>query len=136
MDEPIWLSRQVVEIIHLEQIAEHGGRSGLRDETVLESAIARPRQRFTYESETTIPALAAALCIGLVRNHPFIDGNKRVALLATYTFLMLNGLDLGADETDAAAIIESIADGSVDEAALAAWIGDHAGPRQRDLSAD
>ena len=72
--------------------------------------------------------MAAAICIGLVRNHPFIDGNKRVALLATYTFMKLNGLELEADETNAAAVIESVADGSMDERALAAWIGDHARP--------
>ncbi len=125
MDEPIWLTRQVVEIIHLEQIAEHGGRTGLRDETVLESALARPRQRFRYDERTTLPHLAAALCIGLARNHPFVDGNKRVALLATFTFLALNGLELKADESEAAEVIESVADGSLDEAALAAWVGDH-----------
>ena len=125
MDEPIWLSRQVVEIIHLEQIAEHGGRGGLRDEAVLESALARPRQSFTYDADPTLPQLAAALCIGLARNHPFIDGNKRVALLAMYTFLELNRLVLEADELEAAEVIESLAAGKLDEDALAAWVGDH-----------
>lgn len=122
MDEPIWLNRQIVEIIHLEQIAEHGGRAGLRDENALESALARPRQLLAYEDVTTLPLLAAALCIGLARNHPFIDGNKRVALLAPYTFLALNGHELDADEMDAADTVESVAAGSLDEHDLAAWI--------------
>lgn len=125
MDEPIWLSRQIVEVIHLEQIAEHGGRPGLRDENVLESALARPRQLLTYEEGTTLPRLAAALCIGLARDHPFIDGNKRVALLATYTSLALNGHELDADEMDAADTVESVAGGSLDEIDLAAWIARH-----------
>lgn len=124
VDEPIWLTRQVVEIIHLEQITEHGGRAGLRDETLLESALARPRQRLAYDEGSTIPQLAAAMCIGLAQNHPFMDGNKRVALLATYTFLALNGLELEANETDAADVIESLA-GSLDEGGLAVWLGGH-----------
>ena len=83
LGEPIWLNHQIVEITHLEQIAEHGGRPGLRDENALEPALARPRQLRAYEEDTTLPRLAAALCIGLARNHPFIGGNKLVALLTT-----------------------------------------------------
>lgn len=127
MDEPIWLSRQVVEIIHLEQIAEHGGRPGLRDENLLESALARPRQLLTYGEDVTLPRLAAALCIGIARNHAFVDGNKPVALLATCAFLRVNGQELNADEMEAAETIESVAAGSVDELALTDWIADHIG---------
>lgn len=122
MDEPIWLDRQIVEIIHLEQIAEHGGLPGPRDENALESALARPRQRLHYAPGTLLPHLAASLCIGLARNHPFVDGNKRVALLATYTFLALNGLELDADEMEVADMIEGVAAGSIGELDLAPWI--------------
>lgn len=125
MDEPIWLSRQIVQVIHLEQIAEHGGRPGLRDENVLESALARPRQLLAYEAGATLPRLAAALCIGIARNHPFVDGNKRVSLLATYTFLALNGYELDADEKEVADTIESAAAGSLGEVELAAWLAAH-----------
>ncbi len=125
MDEPIWLTRQVVEILHLEQIAEHGGRPGLRDENALESALAGPRQLFAYRGSMTLPQLAAALCIGLAKDHPFIDGNKRVALLATYTFLAINGSILDADETETAETIEAVAADRLDESALASWIARH-----------
>jgi len=127
MDEPIWLSRQVVEIIHLEQIAEHGGRLGLRAGNLLESALARPRQLVTFQKGVTLPRLAAVLCIGIARNHPFVDGNKRVALLAMYAFLRLNGQELDADEMEAAETIESVAAGALDELALTDWIADHIG---------
>jgi len=127
MDEPIWLSRQVVDIIHLEQIAEHGGRPGLRDGNLLESALARPRQLVTYREGVTLPRLAAVLCIGIARNHPFVDGNKRVALLAMYAFLRLNGRELDADEMEAAETIESVAAGVLGELALTDWIADHIG---------
>jgi len=127
MDEPIWLSRQVVEIIHLEQIAEHGGRPGLRDGNLLESALARPRQLVTYREGVTLPRLAAVLCIGIARHHPFVDGNKPVALLATYAFLRVNGRELDADEMEAAETIESVAAGALDELALTDWIADHIG---------
>ena len=128
MDEPIWLTRQVVEILHLEQIAEHGGRPGVRDENALEGALARPRQMWTYDAPTTLPKLAAALCMGLAKGHAFADGNKRVALLATYTFLAVNGLVLDADESNAADRIDAIAGGRVDESALAQWIAGHVTP--------
>lgn len=128
MNEPTWLSRQVVGILHLEQIAEHGGRPGLRDENALESALARPRQLFTYEDDVSLPRLAAALCIGLARGHPLVDGNKPLALLATYAFLAINGLHLDAIETDTAETIESVAKGRLSETALTRWIAEHLRP--------
>ena len=127
MDEPIWLSRQVVEIIHLEQIAEHGGRPGLRAGNLLESALARPRQLLTYQEGVTLPRLAAVLCIGIARHHPFVDGNKPAALLAMYAFLRVNGRELDADEMETAETIESVASGGLDELALTDWIADHIG---------
>lgn len=134
MAEPIWLTRQVVQILHHEQIAEHGGRAGLRDENGLEASLARPRQQFAYGEATTLPDLAATLCIGIARNRPFVDGNKRVALLATYTFLALNGCLLDADEIEAAEIIESVATGAIGEAELAVWVGEHLDPTVRRMS--
>jgi death on curing protein len=122
MQEPVWLTRQVVEILHLEQIAEHGGRPGLRDANALESALARPRQLLTYEDDVTLSRLAAALCIGLARGHPFVDGNKRVALVATYAFLAINGRRLEVDEMEAAEVIEAVAAGKLDEPDLGRWI--------------
>jgi death-on-curing protein len=122
MDEPIWLTPDVVELIHLEQLAVHGGRLGTRDANVLESAVARCRQRHAYNADATLPELAAALCHGLVRDHPFVDGNKRVGFLAAYTFLALNGLKFEADEDDVVSTIEGVASGSVSEADLAEWL--------------
>jgi death-on-curing protein len=120
--EPVWLTAQVVEIIHLEQLAEHGGRRGIRDANALESAVARCQQRRTYDADATLPELAAALCHGLVRDHPFVDGNKRVGFLAANTFLLLNGVELDVEEDEVVATIEGVAAGSLSEAELAAWI--------------
>ena len=125
MDEPIWLTRQVVDLIQLEQLAEHGGRRGIRDDNALESALARPRQRWQYDADATLPELAASLCYGLIRDHPFVDGNKRAGLLAAYTFLALNGWALDADEDEIVSAIEGVAAGSTSEAALAAWVSAH-----------
>jgi death-on-curing protein len=129
VDEPTWLTGQVVELIHLEQLAEHGG---LRDANALESAVARCRQRRTYAADATLPELAAALCHGLVRGHPFVDGNKRVGFLAAYTFLALNGLELDAQEEDVVSIIDDLAAGSLSEAALATWLTANTRPRLGD----
>jgi len=125
MDEPTWLSRQVVDILHFEQIGEHGGRPGLRDKNTLESALARPCQLFTYRGTATLPRLAAALCIGVAKGQPFVDGNKRVALVATYSFLAINGLVLDAGEAETAETIEAVAAGQLSELALAKWIAAH-----------
>jgi death-on-curing protein len=124
--EPIWLTVQVIEIIHLEQLAEHGGRRGIRDANALESAVARCWQRRTYDADATLSELAAALCHGLVRDHPFVDGNKRIGFLAANTFLGLNGVELDAEEDEVVATIEGVAAGSVSEADLAEWLEAHA----------
>jgi death-on-curing protein len=126
--EPTWLTRQIVELIHFEQLAEHGGRRGVRDENALEAAIARPRQLWSYKAEVSLTELAASLCIGLVRNHPFVDGNKPTRLLATYVFLSLNGLQMTATEEEVASTIEGVASGTLGEADLAAWLATHSRP--------
>lgn len=124
--EPTWLTQQIVEFIHFEQLAEHGGRRGTRDENALESAIARPRQLCSYRTDATLSELAASLCIGLVRDHPFVDGNKRTGFLATYVFLSLNGLELTATEDDVVPIMQAVASGSLSKSELATWLTPHA----------
>lgn len=116
------MTRAFLEAIHFDLIREHGGTAGIRDETLLESALARPCQKFSYGRRVDLPGLAAAYGYGLSRNHPFVDGNKRVSLMAIYAFLFINGLELTATESQAVDIMTGVASGSVDEAALAHWI--------------
>ena len=127
---PHWLSRVVVDAIHNDQIREHGGLPGIRDENALESAIARPQQKWHHRETTDIVSLAAAYAFGLVRNHPYRDGNKRIGFLAMVTFLGINGHDLGATDVDVVAEIVSLADGRVSEAELADWIRQHTTKRR------
>ena len=115
----------VVDAIHNDQLREHGGLSGVRDENVLESALSRPRQNWHYSDRTDVPMLAAAYAFGLVQNHPYRDGNKRIGFLAMVTFLGVNGHDFTATEADVVAEILALADGSVSEEALADWIRQH-----------
>ena len=124
MDEPLWLSREIVVAIHDEQLTIHGGASGLRDEGMLESALQRPRNKWSYENGE-LPELAAAYAFGIARNHPFVDGNKRTSLLALYTFLGINDLDFLVPEAEAAAIILALAAGEVSEEGLTRWIRDN-----------
>ena len=124
MDEPFWLTRDIIIAIHDEQLAIHGGASGLRDEGMLASALDRPRNKWLYE-QAEIPELAAAYAFGMARNHPFVDGNKRISLLALYTFLGVNGIDFVVPEAEAAAIILALAAGEVSEESLTRWIGDN-----------
>jgi death-on-curing protein len=122
--KPEWVTLPVVLAIHDEQLAIHGGSSGLRDQALLESALSRPLNKWSYE-EAELPELAAAYAYGIARNHPFVDGNKRTALLTLYTFLGLNGIDFVVPEADAAAIILSLAADEVSEESLARWIRDN-----------
>jgi death on curing protein len=124
MTEPFWLNRQIIIAIHDEQLAIHGGASGLRDEGMLESALDRPKNKWSYEN-AKLPELAAAYAFAIARNHPFIDGNKRTSLLALYTFLGVNGIDFNVPEADAAAMILSLAAGEVSEESLTRWIRDN-----------
>jgi death-on-curing protein len=122
MEEPSWLDRSLIEILHADQINEHGGSLGVRDSGLLESALARPMHRWTYESNVDVAALAAAYGYGIARNHPFTDGNKRAALMAIYTFLAINGFELEAPEPETVTVMLALADGSFTEDELAHWI--------------
>ena len=118
----------VVVAIHRLLIDEHGGRPGIRDEVLLESALSRPRQRLSYGPESTIFDLAAAYAFGLAKNHPFIDGNKRAALAIAALFLELNGFSLDAPEPEAVVMIENLAASNLSESEFALWLGDSAIP--------
>lgn len=122
MKEPIWLDRWLVDVLHQDQIRQHGGLFGLRNEALLESALARPRQRFHYEPSADLFELAAALGHGLASNHPFLDGNKRVAFLAVYVFLGLNGHTIEAEEAEVVAVMKDLAAGRLPETDLAQWL--------------
>jgi len=117
-----WIGKTALVLLQAESLAEHGGLEGIRDEGLLESALARPLNLNVYEGETDPARLAAAYAAGIVRNHPFADGNKRVAFLAIGLFLGLNGWRLTAGKADAASTIWSLAAGDISEAQLAAWI--------------
>lgn len=125
MREPVWLQDAVIEAIHLRQLAEHGGAAGVRDAGLLASALARPQQRFAYgDAGVSLAALAAAYGYGIALNHPFVDGNKRTAFVATLLFLQLNGHDLRATPQERYETFLALADGSLSEADLAAWLAD------------
>jgi death-on-curing protein len=124
MNEPVWLTLELVQAIHESQLRKFGGPPGVRDIGALESALGRARNRWAYENGD-LPTLAAAYGFGIARNHPFVDGNKRAALLSIVTFLGLNGIDFVADEAEAVVIIRDLAAGEVDEAGLARWIADN-----------
>lgn len=128
MTEPRWVLDEVVVSVHRMLIAEHGGGSGIRDKGLLESALARPRHRFSYEPQSMIFELAAAYGFGLAKNHPFVDGNKRAALAVAAIFLELNGFSLVAPEPEAVIVIEQLATGDLSESELAKWIGDSSNP--------
>src|SRR5215471_2021693 len=122
---PRWLSRVAVDAIHADQIREHGGLAGIRDENALESALARPQQKWHSAPKTDIAGLAAAYGFGLARNHPYRDGNKRIAFLAVYAFLGLNDWDLTAAEADVVVQFLALAAGRLTEDDLAEWIRRH-----------
>jgi death-on-curing protein len=123
--EPRWLGRIAIDEAHTRQIREHGGAHGLRDDDALEAALARPRHRWAYSPDATLADLAAALAFGLVMDHPYVDGNKRVGLVAMVAFLDLNGADLAATDVEVVACIEALASGDLTEAALAHWVAAH-----------
>lgn len=122
MKEPKWIGAAVATAIHDEAIYEFGGLAGIRDAGLLESALDRPRNLLAYEPQPSIFRLAATLCVGIAKNHPFIDGNKRTALLTTRAFLYLNGHELEPSQPDEVATIVAVADGSLIEHDLAAWL--------------
>jgi len=119
--EPRWIPAPAALAIHAELMAEHGGAAGVRDENVLQATLARPRNLHAY-ARPSLFHLAAAYAFGFARNHPFVDGNKRMALAALDVFLRMNRYELAADEPEAASTIWALADGRVSEAELAQWI--------------
>lgn len=122
MPEPYWVSADLAEVLHSEQLALFGGGSGLRDRGLLESAIARPQNKYADEPDSELPALAASLAYGVIRNHPFVDGNKRTGDLCIRAFMFLNGFEFEPAQTEEVAIIQGMAAGEVSEGELAAWI--------------
>ena len=121
--------RSVVIAAHHEQLAEHGGAAGTRDAGLLESALARAENLAAY-GDPDVASLAAAYGFGVVRNHPFVDGNKRAALIATELFLALNGFDLVVDDAECVLVILALAAGELKEAEFAAWLRGHIEPRK------
>ncbi|WP_421726336.1 type II toxin-antitoxin system death-on-curing family toxin [Bauldia sp.] len=124
MTEPRWLTIDEVLVIHERQLSRFGGAAGLRDSGLLESALNRPMNRWAYE-RAELPEVAAAYAFGIARNHPFVDGNKRVAFLCLATFLRLNGVPFAPKQEDATIIVRDLAAGLVDEDGLTRWIRDN-----------
>lgn len=121
MKEPVWVPKEVVLATHDLLISEFGGKPGLRDEGLLDSALARPMQIFSYD-DPDLFALAAAYVNGILRNHPFIDGNKRTAFMTGYDFLFQNGLTLNAPEAEAVQMILDLAAKKLNEKLFAKWL--------------
>lgn len=119
-----WLSRVVVDAVHADQLREHGGLVGLRDENALESALARPKDKWVYSDQRDVAVLAAAYGFALETSHPYRDGNKRIGFLAMATFLGINGYELTATDVDVVSEMLALAAGRISEAELARWIRD------------
>ena len=125
----VWLNAQVMLAVHEEQLAEHGGGSGVRDQGLFESALSRPLNLAAY-GDPDVAALAAAYGFGLARNHPFVDGNKRTAFVAVELFLALNGWDLMANDAPCVLTMLALAGGDLSEDEFAQWLRAHIQPRQ------
>ena len=117
----IWLSRQLILAVHDEQLAEHGGALGLRDEGLLDSALARPLNRAGY-GDPDIPELGALYAIAIARNHPFVDGNKRTAYVALESFLLLNGCRFPVSDAEAVVVMLAMTSGEIDDAEFIDWV--------------
>jgi death-on-curing protein len=120
--EPNWIGKKALLLLHEESLAEFGGARGLRDEGLLDSALARPRNLHAYNDACTLAELAASYGFGIAKNHAFVDGNKRSAFMAIGLFLAINGRRLAAGQADAVTTMLRVAGGEMDEEALAAWI--------------
>jgi death on curing protein len=125
MNEPAWLERKSVVLLQAESLAQHGGNSGIRDAGLLDSALARPINKWNYNPAADLAELAAAYGFGLAGNHPFVDGNKRIAFIATTLFLRLNGYRLSSDPLDEIQTMLSLAAGELREEEFAVWIRNH-----------
>ena len=127
-----WISKQALVLLHGESLATHGGREGMRDEGLLESALMRPQNIVAYADAGNAPdatALAASYGVGIAKNHPFVDGNKRAAFLAVGLFLYLNGLRLHATQAEATVTMLAVAAGDISEPEFAAWLRAHSAAR-------
>ena len=122
MNGPIWLDRRGLLFLHFESLAEHGGTSGMRDEGLLDSALARPRNQFLYNTKVDLARLAAAYGFGLAKNHALVDGNKRIAFIATALFLRLNGWRLTSERLNEIQTMLDLASGEITEEEFAEWI--------------
>jgi len=122
MIPPVWIALEETLLIHEKLLAEHGGASGIRDEQLLASALARPRQHYAYESGKDISELAAIYTAGIVKNHPFLDGNKRTGFVVGVLFLESNGYIFGASEEDAACAVLALASGELKEQEYAVFL--------------
>ncbi|MCW5700820.1 MAG: type II toxin-antitoxin system death-on-curing family toxin [Rhodospirillales bacterium] len=128
MKEPRWLTAAIIRALHSEALARFGGAGGIRDETLLESALARPLHAFTCDRDPNRFDLAAVYGYGIIRNHPFVDGNKRAGVLAIAVFLHLNGWRFDPDQSDEVRMIQAVAAGEIGEKELAAWVQSNAVP--------
>ncbi|MCS3630067.1 death-on-curing protein [Salinibacter ruber] len=125
MDEPRWLTRKIVDAIHADQLKQHGGLPGARDEGAVESALARPKHLQTYGDDPSVHLLAAAYGAGLARNHGYRDGNKRTAFMAMYVFLRFNDQQVDAKEAVVVDLMKAVAQGDCEEEELTAWLDGH-----------
>jgi len=124
--EPVWIDERDALALHDRLLALHGGAVGLRDDGLLKSALARPQQHFAYAESPDVVEMAAAYTCGIVRNHPFVDGNKRTGFVVGVLFLELNGYRFNASEEDAAQMVLELASGNLDEAGYIAFLRAHA----------
>jgi death on curing protein len=125
MTEPVWVEKEALLLLHTKGLARFGGIEGIRDEGLLDSALARPRNAFHYDRLNDIAGLAASYAFGLAKNHPFADGNKRAAFMAVGLFLGVNGWELNAGPVDAIRAVVALAGGEIGEGEFAAWLRLH-----------
>lgn len=125
MKEPVWVEKDALLLLHAKSLARFGGLDGMRDEGLLDSALARPRHAFLYDGLRDIAGLSASYAFGLIKNHPFADGNKRAAFMATGLFLGANGWALNAEPVEAIRAVLALAGGEIGETEFAAWLRLH-----------
>jgi death-on-curing protein len=124
MSKPLWVRHDIAIAIHERVLADYGGQSGIRDSGLLESALARPQHSYTYD-DPDLAALAVAYAAAIIRNHPFVDGNKRVGFMVAYVFLASNGISLTATEVSATQAVFDLAAGEMTEEQFAQWLRDN-----------
>jgi death-on-curing protein len=129
--EPKWISKKALLLLHEESLATFGGARGIRDEGLLDSALARPLNTHAYNEGSTIADLAASYAFGIAKNHAFVDGNKRASFLSIGLFLAINGYRLTADQVDAVETVLAVASGELGEQGLAAWIQSNMAPARK-----